>query len=321
MLREILIVTTFKEFDGSRAAQIQEFWLDHLHRQTYKNFRLVVTNFREKNVERALEKSNLSFEFFQSTTDCLYSIADMYENTIKFIKQGEQIILFPSPDHLFDDNFFEVIANTFHPGVAGTSFPHPQYLSLDDYENKIMYDEFSEEYKNDIFAYDPNKLIPEAIFFDADFLLDKKWQTNFFRNRISGTYPGIGLHLFILSNSDNLINLIFKTRVHKIISHVNPSTNKLDMVNYLSESHKTPDIWDQNGEILMAFCKFQKLKKKLYRGTIFRSRKLVMFSRFRPIGNVMEKVSYYIFLMKFTIFPLNEFIIISKIKSVYKKLV
>ena len=320
MLREILIVTTFKEFDGSRAAQIQEFWLDHLHRQTYKNFRLVVTNFREKNVERALEKSNLSFEFFQSTTECLYSIADMYENTIKLIKQGEQIILFPSPDHLFDDNFFEVIANTFHPGVAGTSFPHPQHLSIEDYKNNVMYDEASDRYLNNIFAYDPNKSIPEAVFFDADFLLEKNWQLNFFRDRISGTFPGICIHLFMLSSSDNLINLIFKTRVHKIISHVNPSNNKLDMVNYLSEAHKNLDIWNQNEEILMAFCKFQKLKKKLYQGTAFRRRKLVMFSRFRPIGSITEKISYYLFLIRFTIFPLNEFIIISKIKSAFKKL-
>ena len=64
MSREILIVTTFKEFDGSRAAQIQEFWLKHLHRQTYKNFRLVVTNFREKNVEKALRRAKVPLFFF-----------------------------------------------------------------------------------------------------------------------------------------------------------------------------------------------------------------------------------------------------------------
>ena len=127
MLREILIVSTFKEFDGSRAAQIQEFWLDHLHRQTYKNFRLVVTNFREKNVEKALKKAKVPYEFFQSSTDCIYSLTDMLENTLGLVKPGKQIIFHPSADHIFDENLFEVIAKTFRPGLAGTSFPHPQH--------------------------------------------------------------------------------------------------------------------------------------------------------------------------------------------------
>jgi len=319
MLREILIVITFKEFDGSRSAEIQEYWLNHLHNQTNKNFRLIVTNFREKNVKKALEKAKVPFEYFQSSTDCIYSLSDMLENTLKFIEPGKQIIFFPSADHIFDDNLFEVIANTFQPNTGGTSFPHPQHLTIDDYQNNVMYDEYHDEYRTDIFEYDPNKHIPETFYLDADLFLEKKWQTNFFKQKFVGTVPGISFHLLMLTSARTLDNLIFQSRVHKIISHVDPSTNKLDMINHLSESHKTPWDWQRNGDLVMQFCQLHGIKKKIYEGTIFRGRKLVMFSRFKPVGTAFEKLTYYAFLLKFSVFPVGELFVTTKIKSIFRK--
>ena len=278
-----------------------------------------MTNFREK-CRESPEESEGAF-FFQSSTDCIYSITDMLENTIGLIEPGKHIILHPSPDHMFDNNLFEVIVNSFLPGSAGTSFPHPQYLTIDDYENGIMYDQYSDNYQSRLFDYDPNKHIPETVYFDADDMLEKDWQDNFFKRRIVGTCPGIGIHLLLLTSARNLQNLIFKVRVHNIISHVDPRTNKLDMKNHLSESHKTPDDWEKNTEITLEFCKAQKVNKKIYEGTLLRSRKLVMLSRFKPIGNTLERLCYYLYLIKFTLFPLNEFVLLSKIKSVYKNVV
>ena len=106
MNREILIVTTFKEFDGGRDDQIQRFWLENLKEQTYQNFKLVVTNFREKNVRQAISDAGVTCDFFQSKNDCLYSLSDMLENAIQIIKPGKHIVLYPSPDHIFDNNFF-----------------------------------------------------------------------------------------------------------------------------------------------------------------------------------------------------------------------
>ncbi len=54
--REIIICVTFREFDGSTNDLIQRRFLDSLSQQTYRNFRLVVTNFREKNVAGDLER-------------------------------------------------------------------------------------------------------------------------------------------------------------------------------------------------------------------------------------------------------------------------
>ena len=319
MLREILLVTTFKEFDGGRDSKIQEFWLSHLHKQTYKNFKLIVTNFRENFVEAALIKSRVPFEFYQSQSDCLYSLTDMFENTLKHVKLGKQIILFPSPDHMFDPNLFQVIINHFEKGGGGTTFPHPQYLSMHDYKNNKMYDEYYDRSVNNIFDYDPNKHLPEIFYFDADLIISQDWSKNFFKEKVLGTFPGIAFHLFFLSSMSKLTNLIFETKSYKIISHVNPATNKLDKVNFLSAAHISSKDWKKNEEIVIRFCKAQNLKKKIYLGSFFRSRKLIMFSRFKPIGELKDKFNYFLFKLKFTIFPGSKFLLKSKIFSLLNK--
>lgn len=319
-MREILIVTTFKEFDDSRDAHIQEYWLRQLHNQTYKNFKLVVTNFREKNVKKVLEKSKLRYEFYQSTSDCLYSITEMIENVIKSIQPGKHIILWPSPDHMFDYNFFEVIAKNFKKESGGTSFPHPQYLSIQDYKDGKMYDEYFDHVNKSLFDYDPNKHIPETFYIDADLLLDKQWQKEWNQNRIVGTFPGIGLHLLLLTTAKKLINVVFMTKVHKIIGHVNPETGKLDK-NFFGVSHKSNDLWAKHLNIIIKFCDAINVPRKYWKGTIFRSRKLVMFYRFRPIGSLKQRIIYYKYLFFFTIFPDKEFILKKKFNSLIKRII
>lgn len=316
--REILIVTTFKEFNESRDSKIQEFWLQNLNKQTYKNFKIIVTNFREKNVFNALRKSNINFKFFQSNIDCLYSITEMINNLITVIKKGKQIVLYPSPDHIFDDNFFEKIVDNFVEGSGGTSFPHYQYLSINDYNNKNYYDEYFDRYNTNVFDYDPNKHIPETLYFDADLLLDKNWQIKFNQFQIYGTFPGIGLHLLLLTRCKKLYNLLFITKIHKIISHVNPETNELDMINFLSESHKSKKDWNHNGELILNYSKSIGVKKIFIYGNAFITRKLAMFLRFKPIGNIFQKKSYYIFLLKYLFFPVGRFIFFSKFIKILK---
>ncbi|MBL18747.1 MAG: hypothetical protein CMC82_02815 [Flavobacteriaceae bacterium] len=320
MTREILIVTTFKEFDGGRDDQIQRFWLENLKKQTYQKFKLVVTNFREKNVRRAISDAGIACDFFQSKNDCLYSLSDMLENAIQSIESGKNIVLYPSPDHIFDINFFNTIIKNFRAGGGGTSFPHAQYLSIDDYKNGIMYDEYFDRHQSDIFDYDPNKHIPETFYFDADLLLDEEWQAHFFRNKIYGTFPGVGLHLTMLAKANSLVNLVFKTRVHKIISHVDPKTNNLDMLNHLSDSHRSKEDWQRNGEIIMTYCESLKIPEKLYKGGLLKSRKIQMFCRFEALGDVTQKIKYELFKLRFTLFPVGSFILRVKLQSLWKKI-
>ena len=124
-----------------------------------------------------------------------------------------------------------------------------------------------------------------------------------------------------LSSAVKLKNLVFKTKVHKIISHVNPETNKLDLINFLSISHQFPDVWKKNEDLLIRFCERQNIKTKFYLGTFLKSRKLAMFSRFKAIGTSSEKIKYFLYLTKFTLFPLNKFILASKLSSLIRRLI
>ncbi len=319
-MREILIVTTFKEFDGGRDAKIQEYWLSELHKQTYKNFKLVVTNFREKNVKKTLEDSLLPYTYYQSETDCLLTITEMFENTVHSVVPGEHIILWPSPDHMFDENFFECIANNFEAGTGGTSFPHSQYLCLSDYADGKMYDEYYDRKITSVFDYDPNKHIPETFYFDADLLLDKEWKKQWSKHKIIGTFPGIGLHLLLQSMPNKLVNILFYSKIHKIISHVNPETGKLDSA-YFGKSHRSNKLWIKNLEIIIDFCKCMGVAPKYWKGTLFRTRKLVMFSRYSPLGTWQQKLRYLSYIFFFSIFPEKEFILKKKVKSLKRKII
>lgn len=80
-MREILVCVTFREFDGGINAKIQRKFLESITKQTYKNFRLVVTNYREKLVRKILDESELSYEFHQSEKrDCRFSWTEVIRN-------------------------------------------------------------------------------------------------------------------------------------------------------------------------------------------------------------------------------------------------
>ena len=184
-----------------------------------------------------------------------------------------------------------------------------------------MYDEYFNCYRSSIFDYDPNKHIPETFYFDGDLLLNKRWQSAFFKNPILGTFPGIGLHLIMLANAERLDNLVFKTRVHKIISHVNPQTNKLDLVNHLSASHRSTEDWDRNGRIINDYCEAMEIPEIFFKGGLFMGRKIAMFSRFRITGSIFERVRYRLFMIWYLVFPARKFFIAERIRALCKKLV
>ncbi len=48
MSREILVCVTFREFDGGENDAIQRKTLESFRQQTYKNYCLIVTVYREK---------------------------------------------------------------------------------------------------------------------------------------------------------------------------------------------------------------------------------------------------------------------------------
>ena len=51
-MKKIVVTTTFRSFMGDKNDRLQRSFLRSLKKQTYQNFILVVTIYREKNIEQ-----------------------------------------------------------------------------------------------------------------------------------------------------------------------------------------------------------------------------------------------------------------------------
>jgi len=314
-MRELLLITTFKEFDGGEDAKIQEYWLRHLHNQTYKKFKLLVTNYREKNVHHYLENSRIEFYYFQSKYDCMFSWTEMTSNSFDIIREGENIVVWISPDYMLDDDFFEAIVSNFYPGDGGTAFPNRQCLSLRDFNSCIMYDEHYERAVSSIFEYNPNKHLPEVLYCDGDLLLDGKWQNTFNNHHILGPAPGLSLHIYFQTLPKRLINIVCFSNASKII-------NKANLTDY-SDSEDVPEshVWTgESDDILRRYIKNIGISKGFLTGTVFRSAKLYGLCRYKIIGSASCKNRYYLYILRFATYPYGKFIFIQKLLTLKNKM-
>lgn len=309
-MRRILIPVTFREFDGGFDAKIQEEWLERLHKQTYQNYLLIVTSFREKHVKTALEKSGVKFLFYQSDRQCLFSITDMINNTILNIKTGTDIVLWTTSDHMFDDNFFQVLINNFYPGEGGTSFPHPEYYGIEDFKQGKMTDEYYDERILSPFALDPNMHLPEVFYLDADLFLEERNKYFLDKYPVHGLFPGIGLTLYIAMLSSKLKNLIFISKIHKVTNN-----KKIDQ-----PSKRNPEEFEFYWNIIREMCIEKGISKTMIDGGIFVTRKWRMHVQYAPIGSFSQKMQYYFYFIKFALYPRREFILINLVRRLYNKI-
>ena len=67
MDKEILIGTTLREFNkNDNHYETQILFLESIKKQTYQNYRLIVTEFFEKNLKETLNKFNLKYTLIKS---------------------------------------------------------------------------------------------------------------------------------------------------------------------------------------------------------------------------------------------------------------
>ena len=111
MDKRILICCTFREFDGGDNDKIQREFLKNIEKQSYRNFELVVTNFREKNVKKVLQEFQLNINYIQSSIDCPISFTHLIENALPYIKKGKNILLWVNADMIMSENFLQTINN------------------------------------------------------------------------------------------------------------------------------------------------------------------------------------------------------------------
>jgi hypothetical protein len=135
--RRLIVCTTFRSFDGSPNDRIQRQFLRGLAAQTHADWELVVTIFGETGVEETLQDAGVPFTVFRgSTGDYRFSLTEVLSNAVTHsdsLGRGTGIVLWTTCDVVFPPHLFAGIVGRFKPGDAGTSHPHREAASFDDY--------------------------------------------------------------------------------------------------------------------------------------------------------------------------------------------
>jgi hypothetical protein len=137
-MKKIIITTTFRDFNGNINDRMQMLFLRSLKRQTYQNYVLVVTLFREKNVERTVRKIlGEKAVFCYSTIDnkYRYSLSKVLINGIDYGREkGADILVDCSGDIVLQNNFLEMVVNNYSGLYSGISHPNIFYDINDDFK-------------------------------------------------------------------------------------------------------------------------------------------------------------------------------------------
>ena len=305
--KKILLVTTFREFDGGIDSNIQSFFLKKLEEQTYKNFELIITSFNEKRVLENLNKTNLKFSFYQSSSKCLYSLTEMLMNAVKHIVPNETIVVLTTADHILDSNYFEVLLRIVRPGISGTCFPNYQYLSIEDFLNKKPYNIFTKKYSKYLFNHDPNAAIPETYFYDGNLFLDREIQSIYQNHWINGVMTGLDhVQVFGLVGNSH-VNIYPLTKVHNILNESANEGYHKQLSHKLVSPH--PNSESSFNQVISSLIRM-KLGKTDYNfvKSGFITRKMKMFLEFKVIGSWLDIFKHYAYITFYLIFPRGEFI-------------
>ena len=322
-MREILVCVTFREFDGGTNAKIQRKFLEGLQRQDYRNFKLIVTNYREKHVKDELDKTGLPYEFHQSEKDCLCSWTEVIQNSFQYLKPGHNIILWTNADNVFEPNLFSEIVRNFESGSGGTSHPFIPYATLEDYErNQPVYacDEIKyfkhkrNTYKNkwvrSFYQLDPNYWVPDTVYIDGDLFLDANNRNLFLEHEFGSRWPGQAQTLVLAFFANRLKNLIYRSKIASISSVLaeTPTIKEMAGTKSMSESGAIR-MWyehyareNQRGqETLIRFCEARDIPKRFIL-ECHPLGKLNQHREYKVVGRVDQKLLFWAYLSYWTLY-------------------
>lgn len=206
---KIIVCTTLREFRGNDNDEIQRKFLESLENQDYKNFDLIVTMFKEKNVESEVKKFNLNSVFFREEIGekYRYSHTKVLLNGIKYALANfnEFIVLWTTSDVIYPKNFFSIILERYNKNLIGTSHPHIVYPSILDFlEGKRSKESLHEGF--DLIYFD-------SIFLSNKLVLDSIENYTFYD---WGLFEHFLIALNELNKTASMINLYYDVKVSKI---------------------------------------------------------------------------------------------------------
>lgn len=127
-MAQIIISTTFRDFDGSSNDKMQMRFLYSLKRQTFQDFVLVATIFGEKKVEKIVKKIlGEKSEIIQDTGSEQYqfSLSKTFMNGVDYgLENHARILVDCSSDIVLQKNFLDVVNNRIKSHTAGISHPN-----------------------------------------------------------------------------------------------------------------------------------------------------------------------------------------------------
>ena len=295
-MREILVCVTFREFDGSENAKIQEVFLDSIKNQTYKKYKIIAANYREKNVKKTLEEKMLPHVVHQSKKDCMCSWSEVIRNSFCHIEKGKHIVLWTNADNFFEPNLFQEIIDHFEPNTSGTSYPHIPYGSLSAFGACQAQAKF--------WRLDPKYWVPDTIFIDGDSLIEPRNNKLFEDHEFMDRWPGMAQTIVLAFFAKRRINLFFRSKI-ATISNVRAQTKAVKEISagQKVEESEAKKIWrqkfaeiDRQGYITLdKFCQARGIDHNyLPKGHYLH--KLYQHEAYAVIGSILQVLMFGLYL-------------------------
>lgn len=127
-MSQIIVSTTFRDFDGSSNDIMQKRFLYSLRRQTFQDFMLVVTIFEEKyvgEIAKAILGDRVSLVYDCGNKDYKFSLSKTFMNGVDYgLENHADILVDCSSDIILQSNFLEVVHKRIKTHTAGISHPN-----------------------------------------------------------------------------------------------------------------------------------------------------------------------------------------------------
>lgn len=125
---QIVISTTFRDFDGSHNDNMQLNFLLSLKRQTFQDFVLVATVFQEKKVDKVVRRllgDKAVIVYDHGSEKYHFSLSKTFMNGVDYGLRNHVCILVDcSSDIILQENFLEIVSKRTGAYTAGISHPN-----------------------------------------------------------------------------------------------------------------------------------------------------------------------------------------------------
>lgn len=287
-MKEIVVATTFRDFKGTENDNIQHLFLDSLKKQTYKNWRLAITIYAEKNVAKTIKQKEIPAIFYKGTSgEYRFSHSEVLINGLSSAKSSTDVIVWTTCDVIFEENFFSSLVKEDFD--VCTSHPHYMFSSVENFQNKRQ----------------PRLIINEGIdtlAFSKSFLLKglvkKDLSQYFFTNW------GIFEHFLVAVSSVHKARMINIWGLSDISKIVNDRKVTKEGKKYLEDS------WNENYKVFAQFLKAYKLNNDFLNLTY-------LHTRFTPLGTFKYYRRFNIQRLKFFY---NNNMLIDRVKRKFRRI-